>query len=350
MFDAAIDALGEQNVLGLGGLSIGLGFGVLAERSKFCLGAAAREAAFGAAGKRLAIWMLVFGAALAATQSLYLMGWFDSGAVRVLNNRSSLSGAIIGGLCFGCGITVAGGCASRILIKTATGDLRALLTWLAFAFIALISRGGALTPLRDAIANAWTINSDATNLLSIIGQGHGGGALIGCAFLAAAGILGFRQRMAAGQLAVAAFAGFLVAAAWCFNFTAAANMFEVAPVHSLSFTGPSADFLAIASSSRGANPSFDLGLIPGVALGAFFAAAKSGGWGWRGFRDVTDLVRAVVGGALMGFGGMLAGGCEIGAGMSGASVFAMGPWVALAAMWVGSMAACRLVADRSFGG
>jgi len=39
----------------------------------------------------------------------------------------------------------------------------------------------------------------------------------------------------------------------------------------------------------------------------------------------------------MGFGSMLAGGCAVGAGMSGGAIFALTAWVALAFMWVGAV-------------
>jgi uncharacterized membrane protein YedE/YeeE len=44
------------------------------------------------------------------------------------------------------------------------------------------------------------------------------------------------------------------------------------------------------------------------------------------------------GAVLMGFGAMLAGGCAIGAGVTGGSVFAGTAWLALFCMWLGAMA------------
>jgi hypothetical protein len=38
----------------------------------------------------------------------------------------------------------------------------------------------------------------------------------------------------------------------------------------------------------------------------------------------------------MGFGAMLAGGCAVGAGITGASVFALTAWIVLAGMWLGA--------------
>jgi uncharacterized membrane protein YedE/YeeE len=38
----------------------------------------------------------------------------------------------------------------------------------------------------------------------------------------------------------------------------------------------------------------------------------------------------------MGFGGMLAGGCAVGAGVSGAAIFALTAWISLIGMWAGA--------------
>lgn len=46
--------------------------------------------------------------------------------------------------------------------------------------------------------------------------------------------------------------------------------------------------------------------------------------------------RYIFGAISMGFGGMLAGGCAVGAGVSGASIFALTAWIALIGMWLGA--------------
>jgi len=48
----------------------------------------------------------------------------------------------------------------------------------------------------------------------------------------------------------------------------------------------------------------------------------------------------------MGFGAMLAGGCAIGAGVTGTSIFVGTAWLALLCMWIGAMLTDFLV-DRS---
>jgi len=56
----------------------------------------------------------------------------------------------------------------------------------------------------------------------------------------------------------------------------------------------------------------------------------------RTFDQTTPLPRYIIGASLMGFGSMLAGGCAVGAGVTGRSVMALTALVALAAMWVGA--------------
>jgi uncharacterized membrane protein YedE/YeeE len=90
---------------------------------------------------------------------------------------------------------------------------------------------------------------------------------------------------------------------------------------------------------------FDLGLVPGVALGAFLSAAL-----WRelkleGFQGGQAMRRYIAGAVAMGFGGMLAGGCAVGAGVSGAAVFTVTSWVTLCAIWASATLTDRLV-DR----
>jgi uncharacterized membrane protein YedE/YeeE len=51
----------------------------------------------------------------------------------------------------------------------------------------------------------------------------------------------------------------------------------------------------------------------------------------------------------MGFGGMLAGGCAVGAGVTGGAIFALTAWMALAAMWAGAIIT-HLVVDAEVAG
>ncbi len=343
MIDWLIDRLGDQWVLALGGLLVGVLFGVFAQYSRFCLRAATLEIAHGVIGERMSIWLFTFSTALIVTQALILFGLFDTGAVRQLNNTGSLSGAIIGGLMFGCGMVLTRACASRMLVLSATGNLRALLSGLVFAVVAQMSRDGLLSPARAAINSWWTIESSARDLLAIFRVGNAGGLVFAGLWLIAGIVIALRSKTRLSYAVAAIGVGLTVGVAWWFNFHMAAVSFEMAPVHAISFTSPSADMLMYVLAPPGQKVTFDLGLIPGVFIGAFMSGALNGDLKLEGFHDGSSMRRYIAGGCLMGFGGVLAGGCAVGAGVSGASVFALTSWIVLWSMWIGAVVTDRLV-------
>jgi hypothetical protein len=348
MLERLVDLLGDQWALALGGAVIGVLFGALAQRSRFCLRAATLEVAHGRLGERLAIWLFTFATALIATQLMIVFALFDTGQVRQLNNTGSLSGAILGGLMFGCGMTLTRACGSRMLVLSATGNLRALLSGLVFAVVAQAARDGALSPARAWINALWTIDGSARDLLALFKMGHLGGAVFGGLWLAAGIALAIRNRLSIRFWAGAIGVGLMVAAAWWFNFGMAATSFEMVPVHALSFTSPSADTLMYVLNPPGGALTFDLGLIPGVVVGSFLAGLLGRELRLEGFDSGATMRRYIAGGCLMGFGGVLAGGCAVGAGVSGASVFAITSWIVLWSMWIGAVITDHVVDRHAF--
>jgi uncharacterized membrane protein YedE/YeeE len=88
---------------------------------------------------------------------------------------------------------------------------------------------------------------------------------------------------------------------------------------------------------------FDFGLLPGVFAGSFIGALTSGGLELQGFKDGYSMRRYIAGAMAMGFGAMLAGGCAVGAGVSGGSIFSLTAWLALVGMWVGAALTDRIM-------
>ena len=56
----------------------------------------------------------------------------------------------------------------------------------------------------------------------------------------------------------------------------------------------------------------------------------------EGFTDGYSMRRYIAGAVLMGFGSMLAGGCAVGAGITGGAIFALTAWITLVGMWLGA--------------
>lgn len=342
-----IDRFGEGQLLLAAGALVGLVFGLAAYHSRFCLRAATVEVSEGRFGPRMSIWLIAFFSALGAVQLAILAGLLDVSAARQLAATGSMSGAIIGGLLFGCGMILARGCASRLLVLSASGNLRAIVTGLVLTLTAQASLRGVLSPAREALAMLWTVpGGPARSLVDpasalfpwVVVTAFGG--------LAGAFALGLHQRVRLSELAAAAVVGLAVFAGFFTTFSIASASFEVIAVESITFTGPSTDTLMALVNARGLTLSFGAGLVPGVFVGAMLAALARGEAKIQRFEPDTPMERYLVGGMLMGFGSMLAGGCAVGAGLSGGAILALTAWIAVFCMWVGAVATQLLLGAR----
>ncbi|MEM1048521.1 MAG: YeeE/YedE family protein [Pseudomonadota bacterium] len=333
MIDALMssDLIADAAKAALIGLAVGMLFGAAAERSGFCLRAATEEFWTAHVGLRFATWLAVFGAALAGTQALLAGALLDPDNVRQLTNPGSLSGAVIGGLLFGSGMVLARGCASRLLVLSATGNMRALVAGLVLTVVAQASLTGALSPLRDTLAGLWIVQPETRDLSARLFP-HAG-LLAGLAFLAAAVFLFRRCKADAGTGVAALLVGAAVVLGWAATARLADIAFDPVPVESITFTGPSADTLMALIGRPDLPLNFGIGLVPGVFAGSGLSALAGGRFRLRAFSAETGTARYLMGAALMGFGGMLAGGCAVGAGITGGSVLSLTAWIALAAMW-----------------
>lgn len=338
-----LEQYGDSAVLSGGGAAIGLLFGIFAQRSRFCLRAAVIEFWHGRFGDKLTVWLLAFATTVSTVQALMLAGQLDVSMSRQMANRGSLSGALVGGALFGVGMVMTRGCASRLLILSANGNLRALLSGLVFAVSAQASLGGMLAPWRNQISGWWTIEGGAgRDLLAWLGWGHLGGLLCGLCWFAVAVFFALRSPQRPWRLWLAGLlSGAMVAAAWWFSYQVSAASFQVVTVQGLNFSGPSAEWLMRVLASSGHGPGFDTGMLPGVFVGSFVAALLGKDLKLEGFKDGYSMTRYIGGAVLMGFGAMLAGGCAVGAGMSGGSIFALTAWLTLLSMWVGAGLADR---------
>lgn len=350
MLEPLIDRFGENGLLALTGLVIGVAFGFFAQRSRFCLRSAVIEFARNLTGGKLTVWLFAFASALVATQAMALAGWFDASDARQIASRGSLSGAAIGGLLFGVGMILARGCSSRLLVLAAQGNLRSVISGLVFAVAAQASWTGALSPLREQISSWWTVDGGAArDLIARTGIGHEGALAFGLVWLAAAIVWARRQRVPAWGWAGAIGVGLTIASAWWATYAISRASFDPHPVQALSFTGPSAEVLTRVLFATDRPPTFDLGLVPGVFIGSFLAAALFRELKLEGFQGGASMRRYIVGAVCMGFGGMLAGGCAVGAGLSGAAVFTLTSWVSLTTMWAGAAITDRLLDQRPVG-
>src|SRR5256886_6605609 len=77
---------------------------------------------------------------------------------------------------------------------------------------------------------------------------------------------------------------------------------------------------------------FGIASVLGMFAGSLAWSLATRSFRLESFRDAEDLINHLAGGALMGFGGVLALGCTIGQGVSGLSTLALGSFLAFFAL------------------
>lgn len=329
--DLGFETLTPQAAALYFGLGFGLLFGALAQISRFCL----RRALVGSDTDRAearGVWAMAFVTALLGTQSIVAAGWVDFGDHRLMAANLPYAAIIVGGLAFGGGMVLTRGCISRLTVLLAGGNLRALIVLLVFGITAHATLKGVLAPLRVWLGG-FSANLDGAQTLAALP----GGAWTGAAILAAIGlIIVWRSTTRPLGLILGAAIGALVPLGWAVTGYVLFDDFDPIPIESLSFTLPFADtlFWTIASSSIHAG--FNVGLVGGVVLGAFLATMARGEFKWASFDSPALTRRYVLGGIMMGLGGVLAGGCTLGAGLSGVSTLSVAALLALVSIIAGA--------------
>ncbi len=304
-------------------LFVGLAFGVLAQVTRFCF----RRIIDGEDRKQAAgVWLTALAVAVLGTQAAVAQGWITFAEHRFMAEGLPILAIMAGGLMFGAGMILTRGCISRLTVLTGTGNLRAALVLVVFAVVAHATLKGVLAPVRTGLGS---VTLDVAPALP-------GAGLVWAVIIALAAVaFALRSGNRAGTLALAGVLGALVPLAWVGTGFVLFDEFEPIAMESLSFTAPATETLFYAVASTAVSPSFGLGLVGGVVLGALAAALIRGQFAWQSFESPRQTGRYMAGAALMGVGGVLAGGCTVGAGVSGIPTLSVAAILAIASIGLG---------------
>lgn len=323
-------------LLTLAGLLLGALFGAVVQRSHFCtMGAVSDYVLFGSL-RRLRVWALAAATALAGTQALAAAGLVTLRAAPYPEPRLFWLGAIVGGLLFGRGMVMAGGCTSRALVRLGSGSLKALVVLVVMAVAALAVAEGPLSPLTAGLIEAGSMpgrpGQGLNGALHALGLAPGAATLVAVLLLLLP-LLAFvladrRFRRSPGDLATGLALGAIVALG--FAATAALG----AP-QSLNYVEPAGRAVVWLMTGLTA-PGFAVAAVGGTVLGAALMAAATGQLRLETFAARDDMVRHCLGGLLMGVGGALALGCTVGQGMTGLATLSLHALLALPAMLAGA--------------
>jgi len=348
--------LSAPQYLAWGGAAIGVVFGALVERTRFCAMGALSDAVAFDDRRRLRMWLLASAVAIIGAQSLQSGGVVDLGLAMYLTPSFNWLGNILGGLLFGVGMVFAGGCASRNLVRLGGGDVRAAVVLVVTGVFAYMSLGGILGPLRAALESATAVtmpgemSQSLATMLSLASDLSGNVARWLVVAVLAGALLVYCLRDAAFRASPVLIAGgvgvgLCVVAAWALT-GLAYDEFAEAPQapQSLSFVRPAGDTLEYLQRYTAMPlPGFGVATVLGTLLGAGLAAWQAGRFKLLGFADSGDTLRNLAGAALMGVGGVVAMGCSIGQSVSGVSTLAAGSLLAAVSLICGGLLGLRLL-------
>jgi len=329
---------------------IGLVFGAVVNKTNFCTMGAVSDWVNMGNRDRLRAWLLAIGIAILTTQAMQYKGMIDVSEAIYLTPNFAWLGYLLGGFIFGVGMTLASGCGQRTLVRVGGGNLKSLVVMILLGLTAYMTMRGLLALVRVNAVEVTNINLAAkdiadqgigTLIASAVGMENDeqltrviaallGGGLIIYAFL------GKEFRRSFDNILAGIVIGLIIPIGWYVTGVVGFDDFDPVRLESYTFIAPTAQGLMYLMTFTGSTISFGVAATFGVILGSFLYVIATGKFRLETFSDRGDMVRHMLGGVCMGFGGVLALGCTIGQGVTGMSTLALGSLLALVSIIFGS--------------
>ena len=326
------------------GLLLGLAIGFVLQRGRFCMNTAFRDTIF------IQDWTLFRGFLIALV--IMIIG------ANILNDLKIIRLAvqpfypianIVGGYIFGLGIVMVGGCGSGVWYKIGEGQFNSLVAVIGFFLGIHMTATGVLSPVYKLLKTVKVPvgGHNFPTLWHIFGNGPTIKWIVIAAvvipliiFILKGKPFSAPKQKGLEWPKVGVLLGSLGLAAFYL-----ATVYEHFP-RGLSFTTPTGEFFGTLLTGRAMTPShplvrvfpmFDLGpfkitwaslYIIAVPFGAFISAKVLKEFKWK-VPPVDELLAVCTGSIMMGFGATVAGGCNIGQGLTGASTLSIGSLVAI---------------------
>lgn len=335
--------------VGWGGLFIGMVFGALISRTNFCtMGSLSDIANFGD-WRRFRSWVLATAVAMLGVLWIERSGLGDMTNSLYTAPNLMWGGHIAGGLIFGVGMVLSGGCVSKNLVRAGSGDLRALIVLWLIGGTAYMTIGGLFAESRVAFINATSFDlaeagfadqrigsivSGVTGMARENAQTIAALVIAGAIFVYAFADSGFRK--SPSHVIAGLGIGLCVAAGWTLTALTFDEFADNPTLASLSYVRPAGDsidyFMRFTADKT---ISFAVATTVGALLGAFLMAVVRGKFHLATFSDPSDTLRNLGGAVMMGFGGVTALGCTIGQAVTGFSTLAVGSLITFLAIIAG---------------
>lgn len=348
------------------GFCLGIVFGFTANKTNFCtMGAVSDVVNMGDWG-RMRAWLLAIAVAMVGTNILAYFGYLSLSKTIYAGSSFPWLAYIIGGLCFGVGMTLASGCANKMLVRVGGGNLKSVVVFIYLGFAAMVTLKGILGEFRVKVlqAPAVSIQLDHGQMLSSFTSGIGGlpAKTLQLAIAISIGLLilffvfkdkEFRNNL--DNILAGLIVGLIVIGGWYITghlgFGENSDTLEMTYfgtnshlAESMSFVAPTAytmEYWAYWTDTSNI-VTFGVATVFGIGIGSFLYSLITKSFRWEAFSSAQDMFYHMIGGGLMGFGGVTAMGCTIGQGVTGVSTLSLGSFLVLASIVAGSATTMKI--------
>lgn len=345
----------------LSGFITGSILGAVVQRSQFCIASACHSIATTMDLTQTRAYAMALFVSILGTQILYRLGFVDIGYSIYISSPFTWVSYIAGGFIFGVGIVYAGGCAGRILVRASEGNLGGLVSVMAFILSSGAALWGITAYIRVDVLDRMALGMKSQYIPELLSGVPSWLIVLVIETVLAVFMLkapkdslwwGWRWPLSG--LAV----GLVIVSGWWINGVA----FKAIPlIDSFSFTGaddpvllqawrPKSLTFALADAQAfryiilwtGETINFAISSVFGVVAGALTASLLSGTFRWVA-PPLEQFKNNLFGGLLMGFGAVVAMGCNIGQGLSGISTLSLGSILTMAFIFLGAVAGAKFV-------
>ena len=337
-------------------------FGAVAHRVSFCtMGSITDIVNFGD-WRRMRMWLLAIAVAIVGTAALQAAGQIDTAKTIYTGASVPWLSHVVGGFCFGFGMTLASGCGSKTLIRAGAGNLKSMIVMIFLAAAAYMTLKGAFAPLRANVLDTLRLDvaAQSSDLPALAASAGLASARTWLPLIVAAAVGFFvfanRDFRTTPELVIG---GLVIGAVIVGGWYVSGHLGHLAEdpqtleekfvatnsgrMESYSFVAPTAYLLELLMlwTDQSRIVTFGIAGVLGMVAGSAAMALATRTFRWEGFGSIEDVGNHVVGAILMGFGGVTALGCTIGQGLTGISTLAIGSILTLASIVFGCVMAVK---------
>jgi uncharacterized membrane protein YedE/YeeE len=318
-----------------GGLVVGSIFGLIVQYHRLCLVAATGNLLLIRDNRQVLAFMAALIVAISGTQLLEFTETVAIADSSYRNSQLDWFGATVGGLIFGIGGVLAGGCATRTLIRSAEGSLHAIIALLFFMLLAASAQFGFLENTRLGLTTSTAIELEGdASLATLLGLPQWIPVVVIIALMAGYMIKNWNpaaKSMVFGGIII----GALVVCGWYITGVLAQDEFDPTKPSAVTVSGPLARFGYILLTGKTPALSFAISFVIGIAVAVLIFSLATGRFKAEPPKPGAYKF-AILGGSLMGIGGIMAYGCNVGQGLTGISTLSFESMLAFAGMFSGT--------------